>query len=79
MEAAPDFRLEPAELVQATSEGGWASCTTCHELIAKSDWHGLEKRGVEAMSRVYPFQPREIVVLSVRSIQRQFRLHRQVS
>jgi hypothetical protein len=78
MEAAQDFELHPTELHSA-SEGAWASCTTCHELIARSDWNSLEERAVKAMRPKYPSSPKSDIVIAVRHIQRQFRQHRQAS
>jgi hypothetical protein len=75
-EAARDFDVNPGPV--GRSIGAWGACQTCHELIARDDWAGLEKRAFEAMRRIYPQSSRKDTLLSVQAIQRQFRIHRDI-
>jgi hypothetical protein len=75
-EASPDFEVKLPEGLAGRSKGAWASCQTCHDLIAQRDWQGLEKRALKAMQRKYPGAPREDVARAVRELQLRFRAHR---
>ena len=74
LEPARDFEVSPGPV--GVSTGGWASCQTCHELIARDDWLGLEARAIDAMRTSHPGASKRDLRLSVQTIQRQFRLHR---
>lgn len=58
------------------SEGAWASCSPCHQLIEQEDWAGLQKRGADSMQRLYPGHPRALVETAVQHMQSGFRASR---
>lgn len=51
VEIVPEFELVPAGIgddLPTQSVGGWATCDTCHELVAENRRTDLLRRGVEA-------------------------------
>jgi len=52
IEIVPEFELVPAELSDddrpTESVGGWATCDTCHQMIAENRRTDLLRRGIEA-------------------------------
>jgi hypothetical protein len=71
LERSPTF-----EVIGGVSEGDWASCEECHQLIAVRDWPALEKRGVKAMERKFPYAPPVVLEMSVKHLQTRFRANR---
>jgi len=72
-EVARDFLVNPGPMGQ--SWGAWGACQTCHDLVEKQDWMGLEDRAYEAMRRKFPGSSKKTVRHAVQQIQRQFRIH----
>jgi hypothetical protein len=60
------------------SRGDWASCPTCHGMIATRKWHALKRRAVEAMVAKYPDKPKNRIEHGVDIIHAQFRAHKPV-
>ena len=57
------------------SEGNWASCTPCHELIARRDWQGLHDRAVRSLKRKHPELDVAAIKQAVKGMHAQFRAH----
>lgn len=77
VENAADFDT-PLEDPNITghSEGGWASCQACHDLVQGHRWHALERRAIDLLAGKHPDFPRSRVAAGVRHMHMQFRLHK---
>jgi len=60
----------------ANSIGAWASCETCHQLIAAGKWHTLERRATDAMCAKHPGFPRSRIAEGVQHMHATFRANR---
>lgn len=58
------------------SEGGWASCQACHDLVQGHHWHALERRAIDQLVAKHPDLPRSRVAAGVKHMHMQFRNHR---
>lgn len=75
IEEAPTFEFDLAPDVKATSREGWASCSACHQLVARRDWQGLHDRAVRNMTRKHPEVSVANVKRAVREMHARFRAH----
>jgi len=60
------------------SEGAWAACEVCHQLVQARKWHQLERRAVEAMQRKHPDIPKNRIQKGVAIIHDTFRRHKRI-
>lgn len=57
------------------SEGGWASCQACHDLVGRRDWQRLEARAVRNLQRKYPWVPLDEIRKGIHTQHSRFRAH----
>ena len=77
VEAASDFDtpLEDPDIT-GHSEGGWASCQPCHDLVQAHKWNALERRATDLLAAKHPDVARSRVAAGVKHMHGQFRQHR---
>lgn len=74
-----DKDLTPKATAPWGSEGAWAACTECHDLIEADRWHALAVRSVESEHGLVKFRSQEEraeCIDLMEQMHRSFREHR---
>lgn len=69
---ASDFIMHVPGPDDYGSEGAWAACDACHDLIEAGDGDGLAKRSADKFARNTPGMPRSFLLSRIRELHEGF-------
>lgn len=71
----PDFMWAKQSPLPQVSEGAWAACAACADLIDREDWHSLTHRAFDSFLRRHevPFMDQPALFATMQELHRLFR------